>query len=971
MTVDFQRLFESAPALYMVLAPDPPRFTVVAASDAYLAAVKKRRDELIGWPVFEALPPGPEDTSSRTNSTESFLRAIETGRPDTMAVQRHDIVRPESEGGGYETRFWSAVNTPVLDADGKAVYLLHRVEDVTELVQLREHSAENRADADEQRARVLAMEVEVMRRAQEIQAVNRRLREANDKLGELDRAKTVFFSNISHELRTPLTLILGALEFVVKRNDLPRGAAGDLALAHRNGLRLLKLVNALLEFSRFEAGRAEAHFEATDLGKLTAEVASSFESASDKAGLHLRIDSPPSSRAALVDRDMWERIVLNLVSNAVKYTLEGEIEVTLRDDEEGFELRVRDTGIGIPADALPRIFERFHRIPSQHGRSAEGTGIGLSLVHELVKLHGGRIEVQSERGRGSTFLVRVPGYEAALPAAPSATTPVAAVAPSKEREAFIEEAAGWIAPVDAGLANAQPDDARPLVLLADDNADMREYVARVLRPRFRVLLAEDGQRALELARQSHPALVLTDVMMPRRDGLELLREIRADATLRGAPVILISARAGDEAKGEGLESGADDYLIKPFSERELIARVGANIRLARMREEVARTALQAEAMMELDQRKNAFLAMLSHELRNPLGAIGNSVHILQQAGLGSAQATHAQEVIERQTRHLVHLVDDLLDVSRITQGKMRLRKERLELRAVLREALDVARPAFQRAGVDLRAELGPEQLPVSGDRTRLSQVVGNLLDNAMKFTRAGGQVAVSLQLDGPQHAVLVVRDDGAGIAPDVLATLFHPFVQADETLDRSGGGLGLGLTIVRGLVEAHGGTASAASHGPGTGAEFTVRLPLAERVPARPQTASRDASTGLRSRVLVIEDNLDAAQTLKVALELHGHDVAVAYDGASGLDAARAWAPEVIISDIGLPKLDGYAVAEAVRQDQQLRSVCLVAITGYAALDDVERSLSAGFDYHLSKPADLLRVQRILGECHVRRAAGR
>jgi signal transduction histidine kinase len=412
MDVDFRRLFESAPDLYMVLAPDPPAFTIVAASDAYLRAVKRRRDELVGRPVFDALPVGPEDRSSLETSSASFRRVVESGRPDTMAVQRHDIVRPEAEGGDFETRYWSAVNTPVLSDDGTVLYVLHRVEDVTEFIALRQRGAEQEALTATLQTRAGEMEVEIYRRAQEIQAVNRSLRDANERLGELDRAKTEFFANVSHEFRTPLTLLLGILD--EQLHGAPAERIASLQIARRSARRLLKLVNALLDFSRHEAGRAAASFSQTDVGTLTAQVASSFASACEGAALRFVIDCPPTRVPVWVDREMWERIVLNLVSNAFKFTFEGEIVVRTRDAPDGLELTVADTGVGIPAEELPRIFERFHRVASTAGRSIEGTGIGLSLVRELVRQHGGDVEVSSRPGRGSVFSVRVPAGTAHL-----------------------------------------------------------------------------------------------------------------------------------------------------------------------------------------------------------------------------------------------------------------------------------------------------------------------------------------------------------------------------------------------------------------------------------------------------------------------------------------------------------------------------------------------------------------------------
>lgn len=428
-------------------------------------------------------------------------------------------------------------------------------------------------------------------------------------LAEIDRAKTAFFSNVSHEFRTPLTLMLGPLEdALAEAADLPPAQVQRLDTAHRNGLRLLRLVNALLDFSRIEAGRAEASFRAVDLAALTAELASTFRSACERAGLTLEVDCPPLSEATYVDRDMWEKIVLNLMSNAFKFTLEGGITVRLRAHDGRAVLEVADSGVGVPASEIPRLFERFHRVESSAGRSFEGSGIGLALVHELVAQHGGEIAVVSEEGRGTTFAVTIPLGAAHLPAdrigvaASGASTAVRA-------QAFVDEAMRWLpSPVPAGevVADAPVGEGgaigRGRVLLADDNADLRDYVSGLLRARgYAVEVVGDGQAALEAARRQHPDLLLTDVMMPRMDGFALLAAIRRDPALADVPVVMLSARAGEDAQVEGLDAGADDYLAKPFSARELLARVSANLDMARVRRQAAQALRESEARLSVER----------------------------------------------------------------------------------------------------------------------------------------------------------------------------------------------------------------------------------------------------------------------------------------------------------------------------------------------------------------------------------
>lgn len=437
-------------------------------------------------------------------------------------------------------------------------------------------------------------------------------RKRAEALAEIDRVKTAFFSNVSHEFRTPLTLMLGPLEELKRELGGTPGAPSGSAyhqvdLVQRNGLRLLKLVNTLLDFSRIEAGRIQAAYETVDLSRLTAELASVFRSTVEKAGLRFDIDCPPLSEPAYVDRDMWEKIVLNLVSNAFKFTFDGAIEVKLRKSDGHFELTVHDTGAGIPAEELPKLFERFHRVAGARGRTHEGSGIGLALVQDLVRLHGGTVAAESVYGEGTTFHVRIPVGNGHLPQAQigsagrQASTAIGA-------QPFIEEALRWL-PVtgpedervigDAPAARQAGDEPieRPDILLVDDNADMRDYVRRLLSASYNVQVAEDGEAALAAIEKHIPELVLSDIMMPRLDGLGLLKRLRADPRTQTLPIILLSARVAEESQIDGLQRGADDYLIKPFTARELLARVAANLDTARIRRNAAEAAEASEARL--------------------------------------------------------------------------------------------------------------------------------------------------------------------------------------------------------------------------------------------------------------------------------------------------------------------------------------------------------------------------------------
>ncbi len=431
-----------------------------------------------------------------------------------------------------------------------------------------------------------------------------------DALADIDREKTLFFTNISHEFRTPLTLMLGPLEAAILQARVHPSEQNpeQLALVHRNALRLLKLVNTLLDFSRIEARRLQAVHEPTDLAAVTAELASVFRSAMEKAGLEFRVQCDPLPEPVYVDRDMWEKIVLNLLSNAFKFTFEGEVSVTLKAVDGEVQLSVSDTGGGIPQHEVPRVFERFHRVKGAKGRTFEGTGIGLSLVQELAKLHNGSVRVVSALGKGSTFTVSIPRGKAHLTHDQLDRIRTESLT-ALRADSYVQEALQWLPQASGGSIDlpaatvpikkdAPSKPARELILLADDNGDMRGYLRRLLSESYDVHAVSSGEEALAATRELRPNLVLADIMMSGLDGFGILQAIRNDPSIRMTPVILLSARAGEESTVEGLQAGADDYLVKPFTARELVARVSAHLNLARIRRGVAERESQLAAIVE-------------------------------------------------------------------------------------------------------------------------------------------------------------------------------------------------------------------------------------------------------------------------------------------------------------------------------------------------------------------------------------
>ena len=1081
-------------------------------------------------------------------------------------------------------------------------------------------------------------------------------RRRTEALAELDRAKTAFFSNVSHEFRTPLTLMMGPLEELLRDGGehLADDLRASLAVVHRNCLRLLKLVNSLLDFSRLEAGRLQARYEKVDIGAMTAELAGVFRPAVERAGLTLRVECETVRGDVYVDASMLEKIVFNLLSNAFKHTLAGEIRVRVAAGREHAVLTVADTGVGIPPEALGQVFDRFYRVPNARSRTYEGSGIGLALVQELVKLHGGTIGVTSIVDEGTAFTVSLPYGNAHLPAHHLERDGDAKPLGTQSSTGYVDEALGWLPPSPPGeIPGSDVRAGAPLsdtVLVVDDNADMREYLRKLLSPRFNVVTAIDGAEALAAIDARLPDLVLTDVMMPKLDGFALLKALRGNDRTRDIPVVLLSARAGEESRIEGIDAGADDYVVKPFSVRELHARVSSNLAMARARRNFSHAARENEArrsflltlsdalramsstaavsqcavdhigrqlgataagygeidadattlhvtsqwhadgsatppaapidldrfglavttpdgapividdtrrhdharawvdagvgaiiavsqvtdgrtvamlwvsvpgsrawsaeevallresavrvwtelsraraenalreseerframadsspllvwvidptgrvnfvnrayceffgippdtiehggwtpllhpddasgyiaevkaalaeqrsfsamarvrrndgewrwiqsfgaprfaadgrflgavgsspditelidasdtLREADRRKDEFLATLAHELRNPLAPIRQAARLSRSPNATEAQRRWSQDVIERQVQQMALLLDDLLDVSRITRGKLELRMQRVQLASVVEAALETTRPLLDERRQRLTTSLPAEPVWLNADPLRVAQILANLLTNAAKYSEPGGRVDLSARVHDDRLSISV-KDTGIGIESELLSRVFEMFSQVKSSLDRAEGGLGIGLALVKGLVELHDGTVEAKSDGLGKGAEFVVALPLPARGQQPAEIAgglARNETPARTARILVADDNRDAAASLATLLQLDGHEITVANDGRVALAAAEAFRPHVALLDIGMPKLNGYEVARHIRAEPWGKAVILVAMTGWGQAEDKRRAFEAGFDHHFTKPLDLEVLDAFLAD---------
>jgi signal transduction histidine kinase len=831
--VDFKLVFESSPGLYLLL---DPQLTILAVSEAYLKATMTRRDAIVGRGLFEVFPDNPHDpeASGVRNLAASLDRVRREGVADTMAVQKYDIPLPD--GRGFEERFWSPVNSPVHGPDGALAYIIHRVEDVTEFIHLRQARTEHERITEVLTAKAERAEAEVFTRAQEVAEANRQLSKANGELEhlyaqtkELEELKTHFFSNISHEFRTPLTLMLGPVSDGLADGDEPLAPRqrARFELVQHNALRLLALVNALLDLTSLEAGHLRGSFVRTDLSALTTTLAELFRSAADAAGLTFVVEAPPLSEQVWLDRHMWEKVVSNLVSNALKFTERGQIAVRVSEDARAVTLEVTDSGRGIGPDDVPHVFDRFYRAKQKGGELREGTGIGLALVRELVERHGGRVTVESALGTGTAFRVSIPKGHAHLPA-----------------DCLSEAAPGDIdtrtSQAQAGAARRRGPGARPSVapeeatgdrrhvLVVEDNADLRTYFEGLLSPAYRVTTVGDGREALGAVAHEVPDLIVSDVMMPRLDGMGLVRELRANARTATLPVILVSARAGAEASVQGLDAGCDDYLAKPFSARELLARVRTHLELARLRREWAEGLERANReLVEANRDLDAFASSVSHDLRSPLRAISGFAGALDEdfGPTLHAEARSLLHKIQSSARRMERIIESLLRFARTS-------RQSLSTQVVQTQDLvgDIVRELVAASG-DRKPHVHVAPLPdIVADASLMAQVFSNLIGNAVKFSRHHETPRIEIAHERDAHEeVFEIRDNGSGFDMEHAGQLFGMFQRLHSESEFEG--TGVGLSIVKSIVVRHGGRVWATSR-PGQGATFSFSIPRAGQQPA-------------------------------------------------------------------------------------------------------------------------------------------
>src|SRR4051812_9138774 len=660
-----------------------------------------------------------------------------------------------------------------------------------------------------------------------------RLERANEDLKELDEAKTRFFANVSHELRTPLTLLLGPLETLLASEEEGERRALLESMAS-NSRRLLRQVNALLDGAKLESGRVRLELATGNLGALLAELVEAAVPLAERRGLKVRTERLDELPDSTFDDHMTEIIIANLLSNALKFTPQGG-EIVARAGIEGetafFE--VEDDGRGIPADQLERIFDRFHQVDGSASREHGGTGLGLALARELARLHGGNVTVRSRLGEGSLFRVELPRDPAGVfmerrrkPRRREDQLAQARTEAHAAREYAVRSLRETLlADVELPPRRAtegprpQPPANAPRLLLVEDNADLRSFLAARLARRYRVETASDGAAGLDVARRIRPDLVVTDVMMAGMDGFELCRRLKADPAFAATPVILLTARAGAEAAAEGLDAGADDYVVKPFALRELEARIAAHLRA----HEIERQLHERESRLAAIGQMTSSVV---HDLRNPLTLVkgyADLAHALALRGGDAATIARELEMVRSESDRLRRMIEEILDYAR--GGAPRLAVETLLARGYLAEILQPLAADLRERGIEVAVDLRlDDSLRVTLDRDRVQRVLENLLINAREALAPWGlakRIAVRAGLEGESLAIRVA-DSGPGIPEDAVDHLFEPFATNGKQQ-----GTGLGLVTVRNLVKAHGGDVRVEAKAPEGGAAFTVLLPLA------------------------------------------------------------------------------------------------------------------------------------------------
>jgi PAS domain S-box-containing protein len=805
--------------MYQFVALLDARGNELEVNRTSLDMIGMRREDHIGTPAWNRIQPA----SAAKELQDAIFSVISTGEFKRFELECIVPIR------GVEAVVTDCTLKPICSGQGDVVFVVMEARDITE------------------RRRA---EKEVIRQNAELQGLY-------EQLSKLDQLKSMFFAMMNHELRTPLTLILGPTEALLQQPSLTAEVRQSLEVVTRNGRLLLKLVNDLLEVSRLESGQLQLHYTSCDLSRLVHLLAANFDTVATERQLTYRVYTPPQLLVE-VDAAKIERVLLNLLSNAFKFTPDGgsvtcSLDIPPGDQEASagspsVVLTVQDSGPGIPAELRELIFERFRQTEEGTKRRFGGTGLGLAIVKDLVQLHQGTIQVDEAPGGGACFTIHLPQH------APAGTNVQQQEdsAPSVEADRRLSQA------TVEELLPARPASSRPsrsswdeqehaLILIVEDHVQMRQFLAEHLSSQYRVMEAANGQEGLTLAREVHPDLILTDMMMPVMSGDEMLIALRADPVCKDLPVIVLSGRGNEEQRLKMLRAGAQDYLVKPFSPEELQVRLGNLLMLHRARrllqEELTSSQGNVEGLARamaarshdlgvlntqlqaMNQQQSNFIAVISHEFRTALAGIQGFSELLYEQEWSAEEVKEYATDITTDARRLAHLIDEVLDLERMNSGKTVLDDELVDMNVLLRK---LARQIQQTTSHHTLVCVLDETLPlVQGDQDRLIQVISNLLSNAVKYSPAGGDIVLSSQRI--QDAIQIsIQDQGMGIAQEAQKDIFVPYSRIASEHTRYISGSGLGLSIAQEIICLHGGTIWVEST-VGHGSTFSVSLPTSQK----------------------------------------------------------------------------------------------------------------------------------------------
>ncbi|MES2216996.1 MAG: ATP-binding protein [Pseudomonadota bacterium] len=817
-TINFQNILEKAPDLYLILDAD---FNIVAVGDAYLKQTMLKRQDIIGHNIFEILPDNSADKASTgVRNLRASLQWVLTEKVlDTMAVQKYEIRKPQELGGGFEERYWSPINSPVLDEDGKVEYIVHRISDVTDYIK---HAQRVSGDL---RIRLNEMEVEIYLRAQEIQEANKQLREANkllakkeneqkiltNKLEKFNQSKTQFFASVSHELRTPLTLILGILETLLADHEL-MSHQYNLKVIERNARALLKLVNDLLDVSKLEAGKIVLNYYNVDLVKLVRQTCGLFESYATERQIDFILETP-GELVSEMDPEKIQRVLMNLLSNAFKFTpANGKVSCILSHPSVHIaKIVIADGGPGIPLKMRESIFERFFYVDEGSNRQFSGVSLGLAMVKDFVELHGGTINLNDGDEGGSVFTIELP-----LLAPPSVI-----IHPEVEAKSYLTES---VPSFIHKLATSPKTNLRtslreqheqhlPLVLIVEDNIDVNQYICGVLSNDYRTESAYDGEEGLDKAKELHPDLILSDIMMPKMDGIRLISEIRKQLELTEVPIIVVSAKIDEELCVKLLSAGAQDYLAKPFSHAELRARVANLINLKKVRDDLMK---KNDELTLANKELDAFSYSISHDLRNPLqGIVGFTTLLLDEYNFEGEALEYLTDILISSKR-MEELISDLLNFSKAIRSNIEMGMTDLSVMAI--EILAMFQSQHPERMVKIKVQ---DNMIAKCDPHLMKIALENLLGNAWKYSSKNHDAQIEFGIIPGPEAVYFVRDNGVGFDQTKADKLFIPFSRLHTEKDFPG--TGIGLAIVKRIIERHGGHISVKS-AQGEGTTFYMTL---------------------------------------------------------------------------------------------------------------------------------------------------